>query len=79
MKFESFYGKYYHLLPVFIYSYFTVICIKMVDNKSRHDNSIIGSSSATHIFDTARENFVKQQIRWLVSNHNMHKHSLIFS
>jgi galactokinase/mevalonate kinase-like predicted kinase len=31
----------------------------MVDNKSRDDSSIIGSSSATHIFDTARENFVR--------------------
>ena len=31
----------------------------MVDNKSRHDSSIIGSSSATRIFDTARENFVR--------------------
>jgi hypothetical protein len=50
MKFENFYGKYYHLLPVFIYSYFLLQYVfKMIDNKSRDDSSIIGSSSATHI------------------------------
>jgi len=50
MKFENLYGKYYHLLPVLIYSYFLLQYVfKMTDNKSRDDSSIIGSSSATHI------------------------------
>jgi hypothetical protein len=31
----------------------------MIANKSRDDSSMLGSSSATHIFDTARENFVR--------------------
>ena len=31
----------------------------MIANKLRDDSSMLGSSSATHIFDTARENFVR--------------------
>src|SRR5918999_948216 len=31
----------------------------MVDNKSKDESSTVGSSSATHIFDTLRENFVR--------------------
>jgi len=31
----------------------------MIANKSKNESSMLGSSSATHIFDTARENFVR--------------------
>ena len=31
----------------------------MVDNKSKDESSAIGSSNATHVFDTVKENFVR--------------------
>jgi hypothetical protein len=31
----------------------------MIANKSKNESSMLGSSSATHIFDRARENFVR--------------------
>ena len=31
----------------------------MIDNKSKDESSAIGSSNATHVFDTVKENFVR--------------------
>src|SRR5215217_9476036 len=31
----------------------------MIDNKSKDESNTVGSSSASHIFDTVRENFVR--------------------
>ena len=31
----------------------------MVNNKSKDESSAIGSSNATHVFDTVKENFVR--------------------
>jgi hypothetical protein len=43
----------------YLYSYFQLIILKMVDNNSKNESSTVGSNSATHVFDTVKENFVR--------------------